>query len=60
MFYLADGRMTAVEAVNRPRAFMAGKKLISAGAPVSEQALAQTDRTMHDIAREALERTNSR
>jgi 3-phenylpropionate/trans-cinnamate dioxygenase ferredoxin reductase subunit len=60
VFYLADGRMTAVEAVNRPRAFMAGKKLISAGAPVSEHALAQTDRTMHDIAREALERTNSR
>jgi 3-phenylpropionate/trans-cinnamate dioxygenase ferredoxin reductase subunit len=56
VFYHADGLVTATEAVNRPRAFMAGKRLISAAAPISAATLASTDRSMTQITREALEK----
>ena len=51
VFYLADGQVTAVEAVNRPRAFMAGKKLIASGARVSAAQLANTDRPLTELTR---------
>lgn len=43
VFYLRSGRLTAVDAVNSPREFMIGKKLISAGSPVRAEALADTE-----------------
>ena len=49
-----DGCVTAVEPINRPRAFMAGKKLILARTPVAAATLRDTDRTMTDIARDAV------
>ncbi len=54
VFYLADGQLTAVEAVNRPRAFMAGKKIIAARAAIDVDMLLETHRSMSEIAREAL------
>ncbi len=52
VFYLADGQVIAVEAVNRPRAFMAGKKLIASRAGVSADQLADTDRPLTELARQ--------
>ncbi len=52
VFYLADGQVMAVEAVNRPRAFMAGKKLIASRARVSAAQLADTDRPLTELARQ--------
>ena len=40
VFYLRAGRLIAVEAVNSPKAFMLGKKLISAGTMVEAEQLA--------------------
>jgi 3-phenylpropionate/trans-cinnamate dioxygenase ferredoxin reductase subunit len=47
IFYLAGGRPIAVEAVNSPRDFMHGKKLLAAGVEVPVEAIAdpQTDLT---------------
>jgi 3-phenylpropionate/trans-cinnamate dioxygenase ferredoxin reductase subunit len=53
VFYLADGKVIAVEAVNRPRAFMAGKKLIAGRARVSSAQLANTDQPLTDLTRQA-------
>jgi len=39
-FYLRAGDLLAVDAVNSPREFMIGKKLLAAGAPVSPEQLA--------------------
>jgi 3-phenylpropionate/trans-cinnamate dioxygenase ferredoxin reductase subunit len=39
VFYLQQGRLLAVDAVNSPREFMAGKKLIASRAPVAVEAL---------------------
>jgi 3-phenylpropionate/trans-cinnamate dioxygenase ferredoxin reductase subunit len=38
-FYLAQGQLLAVEAVNSPREFAAGKKLIGNGVSVAREAL---------------------
>ncbi len=54
VLHLADGRLLATEAVNRSRAFIASKKLIVAGVSVDPAALAATDRSLADVAREAL------
>lgn len=40
VFYLAAGRVQAVDCVNRPKDFMLGKKLIAAAAEISPDALA--------------------
>ncbi|MGS5087628.1 NAD(P)/FAD-dependent oxidoreductase [Hydrogenophaga sp. A37] len=40
VFYLAGGRVLAVDCVNRPKDFMLGKKLMAASAEVSPDALA--------------------
>lgn len=40
VFYLAAGRPVAVDAVNNPRDFMVGKKLLAARKPVPAEALA--------------------
>ena len=38
LFYLKEGRLLAVDAVNSPRAYMMGRKLIAAGArPMPER-----------------------
>ena len=43
-WYFRDGRLIAVDALNAPRAYMVGKRLIEAGRPVTpEQVLAATD-----------------
>jgi 3-phenylpropionate/trans-cinnamate dioxygenase ferredoxin reductase subunit len=39
-YYLAEGRVIAVDAVNSPRDYAHAKKLIASGAPVSAAALA--------------------
>ncbi len=39
VFYLRDGKLIAVDAINRPREFMLAKKLIAAGAEFSRHAL---------------------
>jgi 3-phenylpropionate/trans-cinnamate dioxygenase ferredoxin reductase component len=39
VFYLADGRLLAVDAINSPREFLHGKKLVAAGARVPVEVL---------------------
>jgi len=39
-FYLADGRLLAVDAVNSPKEFAAGKKLVAARARIPREILA--------------------
>ena len=43
VFYLRSGQLIAVEAVNSPKEFMIGKKLISARTPVPGERLAEAD-----------------
>lgn len=40
VFYLRSGQLAAVDAVNSPKEFMIGKKMISAGTPVEAERLA--------------------
>lgn len=48
-FYLAGGRLLAVDAVNRPRDFMLAKPLIAAGATPDPDALADPDVSLKDL-----------
>lgn len=48
-FYLAGGRLLAVDAVNSPREFMLAKPLIAAAATPSPQALADPDVSLKDL-----------
>ncbi len=54
-FYLQDGKLLAVDAINSPREFMLGKKLIAAGAKFSLDELADPDRDFKSLATAALE-----
>ena len=49
-FYLKDGRLIAVDAVNSPPEFIASKKLIMTGATVAPEKLSDTTITMKEIA----------
>jgi 3-phenylpropionate/trans-cinnamate dioxygenase ferredoxin reductase subunit len=48
-FYLAGGRLLAVDAVNSPREFMLAKPLIAAGATPDPDALADPDVSLKDL-----------
>ena len=54
-FYLHDGRLLAVDAINSPREFMLAKKLIAAGACFDIAALADMDNDFKALANAALE-----
>jgi 3-phenylpropionate/trans-cinnamate dioxygenase ferredoxin reductase subunit len=49
LFHLQQGRVVAVEAVNAPPEFMAGKLLIEKGTPVDPDRLADTAIPMKEI-----------
>jgi 3-phenylpropionate/trans-cinnamate dioxygenase ferredoxin reductase subunit len=53
-FYLLQKRLLAVDAVNSPREFMLGKKLIAAGAELDSVALADPDQDFKTLATAAL------
>lgn len=53
-FYLQDRRLLAVNAINSPREFMLGKKLISAFARLSPEDLADTEKDFKELATAAL------
>jgi 3-phenylpropionate/trans-cinnamate dioxygenase ferredoxin reductase subunit len=48
-FYLREGRVIAVDAVNRPADFMLAKKAVAARAVVSAEALDDTDTPLKDL-----------
>lgn len=48
-FYLSEGRLLAVDAVNSPREFMLSKPLIAAGATPAVGALADPDISLKDL-----------
>jgi 3-phenylpropionate/trans-cinnamate dioxygenase ferredoxin reductase component len=50
VFYLRSGRIIAVDAINSPRDFIAGKKLIAARAALGEEVLADTGTDLGEIA----------
>ena len=52
-FYLKNGRLIAVDAVNSPPEFIASKKLIMNGAVIAPDQLSDTSKSMKDIAAEA-------
>ncbi len=53
-FYLQEGRIVAVDAVNSPREFMLGKKLVAAGAKIALDDLADTGKDFKALATAAL------
>ena len=54
-FYLQQGRIVAVDAINRPREFMLGKKLVAAGAEIPPAQLADESLDFKELANAALE-----
>jgi 3-phenylpropionate/trans-cinnamate dioxygenase ferredoxin reductase subunit len=54
-FYLQDRHLLAVDAINSPREFMLGKKLVAARAKLSPEELADPDRDFKELATVALE-----
>ena len=52
-FYLKNGKLIAVDAVNSPPEFIASKKLIMTGATVAPEKLSDTSITMKEIAASA-------
>ncbi|MCP4000662.1 MAG: FAD-dependent oxidoreductase [Gammaproteobacteria bacterium] len=54
-FYLQDGKLLAVDAINSPREFMLGKKLITAGAKFTPEILADMEQDFKTLATAALE-----
>lgn len=54
-FYLQQGRIVAVDAINSPREFMIGKKLVAAGAKIPVADLADTAKDFKEMATAALE-----
>ena len=54
-FYLQQGKIVAVDAINSPREFMIGKKLVAAGAKIPVADLADTDKDFKEMATAALE-----
>jgi 3-phenylpropionate/trans-cinnamate dioxygenase ferredoxin reductase subunit len=53
-FYLKNGTLIAVDAINSPPEFLASKKLIMAGAKLSADILADTSTPMKEIAANAV------
>lgn len=53
-FYLREGRLIAVDAINSAREFMLSKKLIAAGARLDPEILADTEIAFKDLADAAL------
>ena len=49
-FYLRNGKLIAVDAVNSPPEFLASKKLIIAGASLAPETLRDTSKSMKEIA----------
>jgi 3-phenylpropionate/trans-cinnamate dioxygenase ferredoxin reductase subunit len=54
-FYLQDGKLLAVDAINSPREFMLGKKLVAAGATFTVDELSDMGRDFKELATAALE-----
>lgn len=54
VFYLKDGAVIAVDAVNSPPDFIVGKKLVAAAARVAPEELSDTSISMKDIGAKAL------
>ena len=54
-FYLQQGKIVAVDAVNSPKEFMIGKKLVAAGAEIPVADLADTSKDFKEMATAALE-----
>lgn len=54
-FYLQQGKIVAVDAINSPREFMIGKKLVAAGAEISLDDLRDTDKDFKEMATLALD-----
>ncbi len=54
-FYLQQGKIVAVDAINSPREFMIGKKLVAAGAKIPVADLANADKDFKEMATAALE-----
>ena len=54
-FYLHEGKLVAVDAVNSPREFMLGKKLIAAGAAFDIEQLADDSLDFKELANAALQ-----
>lgn len=50
LFYLKDGAIVAVDAVNNPREYMAGKKLVRQKSRIPVERLADTATPMHEMA----------
>ena len=53
-FYLRNGTLIAVDAINSPPEFLASKKLIMSGAKLAPDMLGDTSISMKDIAAAAL------
>ncbi len=54
VFYLRNGKLIAVDAVNSPPEFLASKKLIMTGARLAPETLRDTSQSMKDIAAAAV------
>ena len=54
-FYLQNGKLLAVDAINSPREFMLGKKLVAAGARFDIAELGDADKDFKELATAALE-----
>ncbi|MEM9376365.1 MAG: FAD-dependent oxidoreductase [Pseudomonadota bacterium] len=54
VFYLQNGKLIAVDAVNSPPEFLASKKLIMTGARLAPQTLSDTSQSMKEIAAQAV------
>ena len=50
VFYLQNGKLIAVDAINSPPEFLASKKLIMTGARLAPETLSDTSQSMKDIA----------
>lgn len=50
VFHLREGHVVAVEAINSPPEFFAGKKLVGSGKPVDRRRLADTAVSLNEIA----------
>lgn len=58
-FYLQQGKIVAVDAINSPREFMLGKKLVAAGAKIPIKDLADTSKDFKEMATAAIEATSA-
>ncbi|MEM7328731.1 MAG: FAD-dependent oxidoreductase [Pseudomonadota bacterium] len=54
VFYLQNGKLIAVDAINSPPEFLASKKLIMTGARLAPETLSDTSKSMKEIAASAV------